>query len=114
MLLRKTRSPGPAVLGTLLACLVAVAVPSAAQARCEAKIDGELRKAGVAASDVQRIDLRPRRGSLENGSQLDGYSAWVRLKSCAGAVIIDLSDYCYVEQVYTRDGCQVAGLPSSC
>ncbi|MEO1249000.1 MAG: hypothetical protein AAFW76_04095 [Pseudomonadota bacterium] len=41
-----------------------------------------------------------------------GYNAWARVDQCeSGQVIVQFDRYCNVQQVYTRYGCDVAGLP---
>ena len=44
------------------------------------------------------------------GSDIAGIDAWVRLKSCTGWLVINMSPSCFIRQSYTRGDCQVEGL----
>lgn len=41
-----------------------------------------------------------------------GYTAWADVQQCEqGKVVVDFTDSCRIQQVYTRYGCQIAGVP---
>lgn len=46
----------------------------------------------------------------DQGSELLGVRAWVRLKSCSGYLVIDMTRSCFVRQSYTRGNCAVEGV----
>ncbi|NIA69650.1 hypothetical protein HBA54_13695 [Pelagibius litoralis] len=46
----------------------------------------------------------------ENGPAVLGMRAWVRLNSCSGFLVIDMTRSCFVRQSYTRGDCSVEGV----
>ena len=76
-----------------------------------------LEQIGVDLADVRKIsyssqmeptgDVNPTINSLT----IVGLDAWVRFHSCQGALIVDMTTYCYVRQIYTRGECERPGLP---
>ena len=99
---------------TLAALIVytAAALPAAAQQPCRDDAEQELAKLGVAAEDLDKIVIGKNRSRRDGESYLVGYSAWSYLKTCDGAVVIDLSKECWVQQIYTRGACRLDGVRS--
>lgn len=78
---------------------------------CEEKTSEILKRLDLAQSDIKEITLVPRRQSKrDGGGNVTGYDAWIRLRSCEGAVIVDFSKLCRERQVYTRGDCKIEGL----
>lgn len=92
-----------------LAALVLFSGPAIA-APCETAVADRLAEVGINQGDVRVVDIRAVVEDRGEGKSLLGWQAWVRFQSCTGALIVDLTDYCYVQQVYTRDGCRQAGV----
>ncbi len=70
-----------------------------------------LQKNQIPLSDVGLIELKPEYDFFDDGEEVVGYNAWVRLKSCErGYVVVDLSRHGFVRQIYGYDGCMPAGL----
>jgi hypothetical protein len=65
----------------------------------------------VAESDIKGLGFveqhTGRRGGITN---VHGIEYWVRLNSCDGRVVFDLTESCRIKQAYTRRGCQIDGL----
>lgn len=96
------------VFATLLTSVLLLAGHHAsAQGRCEAAIDQKLAALGVSKPSVTDITIQ--RESTTEGA-LQGYFAWLRLDGCRGHLVMDLTTYCLVSQVYTRGDCRVPGV----
>ena len=77
---------------------------------CTNDVIERLTSQGVKRSDITGITTRATVAAGGEGG-LQGFSAWVTLASCPkGYVIVDYSTSCYIEQVYTRDGCEVESI----
>ncbi len=98
--------------------LVVTALPTAAQGqeRCQAVVNENLRKLAIDANDVRRLQFSPtyEHEDAEGNRRRSGTDVWVRLQSCQGALVIDLTLACRVRQVYTRGACRLPGIKSSC
>ncbi len=101
---------------TFVGALVAVAAFSAGvsaqggRSHCADVVQQTLGAAGVAPSDIGDIAY-VRELSTGDNRRVEGYTAWVRLKSCkSGYVVIDLSRHCDLNQSYTHGSCRVAGI----
>ncbi len=97
--------------------LVVTAFPTAAQGqgRCQGVVDENLRKLAIEANDVRRLQFsRTYEEDAEGNRHSFGTDVWVRLQSCQGALVIDLTRACRVRQVYTRGACRLPGIKSSC
>lgn len=47
------------------------------------------------------------------GGNLVGYRFWMSVDLCSqGVVVVDTTDYCYVQQTYSRWGCRIPGMPA--
>lgn len=94
---------------SLLFVLMSVAQSVHAQVRCHGTIDAKLAELKVEKSSVKEI-VMTRYGTTEGGTQ--GYEAWVRLDSCHGHLVIDVTEACSVTTVYTTGTCRIPGVPS--
>ena len=82
---------------------------------CQAVVDENLRKLAIDANDVRRLQFSPKyEVDAESNRHSFGTDVWVRLQSCQGALVIDLTRACRVRQVYTRGACRLPGIKSSC
>lgn len=80
-------------------------------APCRGEAEEHLSSLQVAGSDIK--DLRMVRRNAE-ATRLTtgkaGHEAWVRLNSCSGWLIIELSKGCYPQQSFTRGECKIDGI----
>jgi hypothetical protein len=83
----------------------------AAAAKCEAQVGQALQELRVAESDVESVQI-VRHKRAPNPPTNYVYDAWVRLDSCGqGYLVVSMTRSCYVQQSYTRDDCQLSGVP---
>lgn len=76
-------------------------------AECATRILQTLEAKGI--KDVKSTEVVPVRGSRHD--RILGYKVWIRLDRCEkGYVIGDTTATCFIEQIYSFDGCQVDGL----
>ena len=102
----------PLCLCALLALSVLVGCSANRVAKdCPAVVLDRLEQIGVDLADVTKISYAPQSESKDDGSRIVGLDAWVRFHSCQGALIVDMTTYCYVRQIYTHGGCVRPGLP---
>ncbi len=95
--------------------LLVTALPTAAQGqeRCQAIVDQRLGQLAIGADDVLRLQFSPTYQEDADGDRRStGTDVWVRLRSCRGALVIDLTRACRVRQVYTRGDCRLPGIKS--
>ncbi len=82
-------------------------------APCRAEAEEHLKSLPLEENDIRSIHMR--RGSFAS-SQVSsgrwGSEAWVRLDSCAGWLIIEMTESCYPRQAFTRGDCEVEGVSS--
>ncbi|HEY9538436.1 MAG TPA: hypothetical protein VIS03_12675 [Kiloniellaceae bacterium] len=106
------RSFLPAALAAAVISLSLVAGTTAAGAYdCEAEVNSTLQEHGIAQSDVESAKLLRRSPGKSPSSYT--YDVQVRLKSCtAGAVVVHMTKYCMVQDVYTTGDCRVGDLPN--
>ncbi len=76
---------------------------------CEATVAERLDRLNVEPSDIRGISYAPIRGGGRDHSRVVGILAWVRLQSCRGSVVIDMSRHCRIRQVYGRGECDLGG-----
>jgi len=101
-----------AALGVSLSLPLAAASTSAQAYDCEAEVTEALQQHGISQADVQSVKLSRRTGGAKSSS-IYSYDAWVRLNSCSnGAVVVNLTKYCMVQQVYTTGDCQLGQMPN--
>lgn len=104
--------PAAALLAaTLLLPLAALSNPAVAADPCEAAINQALQDSGVAASDVQSVTVKNRARGAKSPTNY-GRAAWVRLNSCSGHVVVNMTRYCMVQDVYTTGDCRLPGMPN--
>ncbi|MGF1628419.1 MAG: hypothetical protein ACFCUT_03015 [Kiloniellaceae bacterium] len=98
--------------GLAAALLLSVAAMNpAAAAPCDEQIAETLRELSVPQEDVKSIDL-VRRGKGGKSSSNYTQEAFVKLNSCSGNVVIDMTRYCMVQQTYTTGDCSIGGMPN--
>ena len=95
--------------------LGAILLPGSLQAadteRCARKARIHLVELSVGEDEVQSMRLIERvKVDDRAGSDIQGIDAWVRMKSCDGWLVINMSPACFIRQSYTRGACQVEGL----
>jgi hypothetical protein len=79
--------------------------------QCARKAKIHLSELKVSEEQVDAMRLIERvRIDDRAGSDVAGIDAWVRLKSCKGWLVINMSPSCFIRQSYTRGDCHVEGL----
>ena len=76
---------------------------------CANTVAKELEKAQI---DEGRIESVLYSRQILGDNYFEGYHVWVSLKGSPGYFMIDLDPTCRCRQVYTRGGCEVAGVKS--
>jgi hypothetical protein len=78
---------------------------------CSRKAQAELARLGLGEADIASIRYVQKYNPNENGPDVLGVRAWVRLKACAsGYLVIDMTRTCFVRQSYTRGECRLEGV----
>ena len=106
--------PSRLLLSVVVALLL---LPGAALAvdslRCAGVVDRHLADLPLTAGDVKQIRIIERTNIADDfGPEIFGVDAWVRLNSCTGWLVINMTPACYIRQTYTRGDCRVDGVPS--
>ncbi|MGH6947714.1 MAG: hypothetical protein ACREDZ_10335 [Kiloniellales bacterium] len=100
-----------ALFGLILSALAAA--PAIGQEiPCVATVERAWSDAGLDRSDVDETFVTDRYHFDAENEYLIGYDIWTRFKSCKGALVVDITDSCYLRQVYTRGECRLPGVPS--
>ncbi|WP_299396815.1 hypothetical protein [Pelagibius sp.] len=98
-------------LALMLALIVAPATASAQMSQaCAPQAEEALQAMPFSDDAVSTIRLEKMLNPAERGPQFLGVRAWVRLKSCSGFLIIDMTRSCFVRQSYTRGDCAIDGV----
>ncbi len=97
------------MIGVALALTMGVPA-EAGQKYCEATVAERLDRLNVEPSDIRGIDyVKEHSVRRRHSDRVAGFTAWVSLKSCRGSLVIDMSRYCRVRQVYGRGACDLGG-----
>jgi len=100
------------------AALLALGLPAAASLaadsqRCSDTVADHLAELPLAPGDVKSVRILERVNISDDlGPEIFGVDAWVRLNSCSGWLVINMTPKCYIRQTYTRGDCRVDGVPS--
>ena len=101
-----------ALVAAVFSLSLAIATTSASAYDCEAQVNSQLQERGVSQSDVESVKLTRRSRGARSSSNYS-YDAWVRLKSCNdGALVVHMTDYCMVQDIYTTGDCRAGDLPN--
>ncbi len=93
--------------------LLLVQSPAAlAEHWCQPAVETMLGELGVNPERVNRISVANKRVLTGEGPRDLGLESWVRFEDCRGALVVEMTDFCWIKQVYTRDDCEVAGVPN--
>ncbi|WP_299620926.1 hypothetical protein [Pelagibius sp.] len=99
----------------LLAATLGAAPTASAQSsndRFENKTRAHLAQLGVEEGDVKSIRIVVRRRKNDRGPDIIGAEGWVRLNSCSGWLVVEMTRAAFVRQSYTRGDCSIAGVPN--
>ena len=100
----------PAIMAGFGVALALLTTPAeAARAYCEGTVTERLDRLKVDPSDVRSIYYDLQRQTRGDNDRVVGILAWVRLRSCKGYLVIDMSVRCRVRQVYGRGECDLGG-----
>lgn len=84
---------------------------SASAFQCEQEVNQALQERGVNQSDVNSVKVVRRSGGAKSAN-IYSLDAWVRLDSCSnGALVVNMTKYCMVQNVYTTGDCSIADMP---
>ncbi|GAB4395099.1 MAG: hypothetical protein Tsb0032_26350 [Kiloniellaceae bacterium] len=109
MILRRPPLLSAAVL--LAAGLLPSALEAADSTRCADVVDRHLAELPLTEGDVKSVRIIERTNIADDfGPEIFGVDAWVRLNSCSGWLVINMTAKCYIRQSYTRGDCRVEGL----
>ena len=101
-------------LAWFLSLLAALAVPAggAAAYQCQEQVERALQQSGVQLENVTSVEVvRRSRGANPAGNY--ALDAWARLGTCSnGAVVVHMTRYCFVQDVYTTGDCRAGDLPN--
>ena len=105
------------ILPAGLAAFVAAGLPGSLQAAdstlCSGEINDHLAELPLASGEVKSVRILERTNiSDDYGPAIFGVDAWVRLNSCTGWLVINLTPKCYIKQTYTRGDCRVEDVPN--
>ncbi|GAB4374396.1 MAG: hypothetical protein Kow00114_36950 [Kiloniellaceae bacterium] len=105
---------GLAAGAALLAAVLLPAPLTAADSdRCAGKVNAYLASLPLTPDAVKSIRIIEKVNISDDfGPAILGVDAWVRLNSCSGWLVINMTAKCYIKQSYTRGDCRVEGLPS--
>lgn len=103
--------PVRASLSAGLAVLLLSALPAQASERCHKEVVDYLEELPLAEGEVKSLRLMERTNISDDfGPDIFGVDAWIRLNSCSGYLVINMTKGCFVKQAYTRGDCSVQGL----
>ena len=94
----------------LLSAVSAQPVAAQSATRCAKAAEAELQSLPLGPDAVTSIQYERKLNPRDQGPPVVGYRAWVRLKSCTGYLVIDMTRSCFVRQSYTRGNCAVEGV----
>ncbi len=97
----------------LLALSLTIGSGGSAERQCGQQVEQELARLGLGPDQVRSISFLEVTKGGRSGRAAIGYEAFVNLKSCRGALVIDMTTSCRVRQRYTRHECHLPGLPNS-
>ena len=84
---------------------------ASATATCRPEVDEHLASLPLASGDVKSVRMLSRFvGATHVGAGKPGHEAWVRLNTCTGWLVIELSNGCYPRRSFTRGECTVDGV----
>jgi hypothetical protein len=93
------------------ACLLPAGLQAADSTRCADVVEAHLEELPLAAGEVKSVRIIERVNIANDfGPEIFGVDAWVRLNSCSGWLVINMTAKCYISQSYTRGDCRVEGL----
>ncbi|MEO3429165.1 hypothetical protein AAFN88_09935 [Pelagibius sp. CAU 1746] len=93
------------------ACLWPTGPQAADSTRCAGEVGRHLEELPLADGEVKSVRIIERVNIADDfGPEIFGVDAWVRLNSCSGWLVINMTAKCYVRQSYTRGDCRVEGL----
>ncbi|MGD1879698.1 MAG: hypothetical protein ACFB13_19625 [Kiloniellaceae bacterium] len=100
--------------GALLgAALLPAGLQAADTQRCADKVDAHLASLPLKPGEVKSIRIIEQVNIADDfGPAILGVDAWVRLNSCTGWLVVNMTAKCYIRQSYTRGDCRIEGLPS--
>lgn len=107
----RTRGLHRAARLTAVVLPIILAFDGAAAAQCERAVEQTLQQLGVPQDDVESVQIKKHQFSPNPPTNYE-YNAWIRLDTCGqGYLVVNMTRACYVKQSYTRDDCQVSGVP---
>lgn len=90
----------------LFAALFFSAGAHAAGNTCQSTIDQYLEDHAIGASQIVRLVVVPLQRPGHDGERLLGVEARVRMRTCRGSIILEMSQSCFLRQAYGRGNCK--------
>lgn len=113
MLLRWLLPAAALVLPLLTGPAALEGARAADSTRCADVVASHLALLPLPAGDVRQVRIIERTNIADDfGPEIFGVDAWVRLRSCSGWLVINMTPACYIRQTYTRGDCRVTGVPA--
>ena len=78
--------------------------------QCADATEAELQRLPLGDDTVTSIQYERKLNPRDQGPEVIGMRAWVRLQSCTGYLVIDMTRSCFVRQSYTRGNCVIEGV----
>ncbi len=79
---------------------------------CETVVTERLHQLDIDMADVRSIFYSRETQRSSRRSRVIAIDAYVKFHSCKGSLVINMNRDCHVRQVYTRDECEVPGIPN--
>lgn len=61
---------------------------------------------------ITQIGFLPTYGPGDEDTIVEGFEGWVSFSNCEGNLVIMTNGQCNIRQAYTRNGCQIEGVPN--
>jgi len=72
---------------------------------CKLVIEDRLAQLKVTANNIKRVSIKPKEELTSTGAETVGVDAWVRLESCNGALVIEMTQACEILETYLNGDC---------
>ena len=95
-----------------VALVFSIGAYAEAASPCETVVTERLNQLDIDMADVRKIFYSRQIQTRGDGHRVVGMDAWVNFHSCKGSLVIDMDVRCRVRQIYTRDECEVPGIPN--
>ncbi len=101
-----------------IACLsslffATVALADLVNGRCQKEIENEIAGLAIPKDRIKNVEiLNIYDGNGEGGGRVDHIEGWVSFTDCKGNLVINISNACLLQEIYTTYECRVPGVRS--